>query len=354
MKIIPKIIMAGALGLGLTINGLAQTNLQFTSVSRTDEGAIQLHWASQSNHVYEIDEADSLIDTNTGSTTWNDLYDEYPSQGTNTFIGDFGNYNVTPQIPHPKNSPVRFYRILDEGQDGLASDEPTVLVSSPTNSALGFGELIITVTAFTDQPLLAGTKLYVDGQEMQMADSTTNWTDGSTNYETDNLTNQLCGRGVFLSRTLDGILFFSMGEDALVDGFWIEFGSHGQIRGFSLVWPALKRDKLQPAASPQQIIACIRAFKTMTPPIGKETHYFARIKNLAKAKKLTITKITPYYMEGIYGQTPTNDEPPKVIAPLAELEAVADFGNSNMPVRLLSPVLSSEVGRLLTEKSRSR
>jgi hypothetical protein len=32
---------------------------------------------------------------------------------------------------------------------------------------------------------------------------------------------------------------------------------------------------------------------------------------------------------------------------IAELEAVADFGNSNTTVRLLSPIISSEVSRLL-------
>ena len=63
----------------------AQNHLQFTGISATDEGAICLTWASVSNEVYEIDEADALIDTNTGSITWNLLYDNYPSQGTNTF-----------------------------------------------------------------------------------------------------------------------------------------------------------------------------------------------------------------------------------------------------------------------------
>ena len=35
---------------------------------------------------------------------------------------------------------------------------------------------------------------------------------------------------------------------------------------FYYVWPELAHDEQQPAASPEQIIACIRAFKTMTPP----------------------------------------------------------------------------------------
>jgi len=168
----------------------------------------------------------------------------------------------------------------------------------------------------------------------------------------NDLTNQLCGRGVFLSRKLDGILFWSNGtEDDDIGGFWIEFGSHGQIRAFSLVWLDLKRSELQSVASPQQIIACIRVFKTMSLPNGNETNYFERLKSLAKAKKLTITKIMPCYDgEGVYGETPPNDEPSPTIAPFAKLEAIADFGNSNVVVQLLSPIISSDVNRLLKAK----
>jgi hypothetical protein len=164
----------------------------------------------------------------------------------------------------------------------------------------------------------------------------------------NDLTNQLSGRGVFLSRQLDGILFWSSEtEGGDIDGFWIEFGSGGQVRGFSLVWPDLKRDEFQQTASLSQITACIRAYKTMLLPRGNEPNYLARVKHLAKAEKLTITKITPYYREGVYGDMAENSELPETIAPFAELEAVADFGNSNAVVRLFSPILSSEVNRLL-------
>jgi hypothetical protein len=167
----------------------------------------------------------------------------------------------------------------------------------------------------------------------------------------NNLTNQLCGRGVFLSRKLDGILFWSSGtEDEDVGGFWIEFGSHGQVRAFSLVWPDLERSELQQIASPQQIIACIRTQKIIVIPNANEETYFQRIKKLATAKKFIITKITPYYIEGRLGETPTNDSPPEIIEPIAELEAVADFGSSNAFVRLLSPIVSSEASRLLKAK----
>ncbi|MGH7953450.1 MAG: DUF6345 domain-containing protein [Limisphaerales bacterium] len=85
-----------------------------------------------------------------------------------------------------------FYRILDEGSDSLLTDEPTVGIDVLTNNTIVSGELTFTVTAATDQPGLHGTILYVDGQEMQGADSTTNYTIGSTNYETDTYSINTC------------------------------------------------------------------------------------------------------------------------------------------------------------------
>jgi len=69
MKTVQGNIMVSALVLALATNAFAQNALQFTSANATSEGAIQLHWASNSNEVYEIDYADSLIDTNTGNIT---------------------------------------------------------------------------------------------------------------------------------------------------------------------------------------------------------------------------------------------------------------------------------------------
>ena len=167
----------------------------------------------------------------------------------------------------------------------------------------------------------------------------------------DNTNNQICGRIVFLCRLIDGIGFISNGDGTWeAEGFWIQIGSHGKIRSFSVVWSDLKRERKSQTTNPEQIIACIRARKTIVIPNANEEKYFERVKTLANAKKFTITKITPYYGEGVYGDVPTNNEPSKFVAPIAELEAVADFGNSNMTVRLFSPVLKSDATRLLKDK----
>jgi hypothetical protein len=171
-----------------------QTNLQFTAVAATDEHAIRLAWASTNGELYKIQYANAFATNSDGSTAWQTLYDDYPSQGTNTFWLDTGNYNLAPSISHPKNMPMRFYRILDKGADTL-SDEPNVSVTAPTSGTAVTGELTITVAAATDQPVLSGTKLYVDGQEMRPADNFTNWNDGVTNYEVDTYSINTCEWG---------------------------------------------------------------------------------------------------------------------------------------------------------------
>ena len=154
------------------------------------------------------------------------------------------------------------------------------------------------------------------------------------------------GYGVFIPRQIDGIQVYGG-----LEGFQIQFNKQ-KVLQFCLLLPNLERDQESKVASPQQIIACIRAFKTPSPPNGDEPNYFGRIKGLAKAKKITITKITPYYGEGIYGEAPTNGELPTIVTPIAELEAVANLGNSNATVRLLSPILSTEAIRLLESKTK--
>jgi hypothetical protein len=69
---------------------------------------------------------------------------------------------------------MRFYRILDEGQDGLTNDEPTISITTPSSGITATGELEVSVSAYSDQPVVT-TKLYVDGQEMNPSYDGTNY-----------------------------------------------------------------------------------------------------------------------------------------------------------------------------------
>lgn len=151
--------------------------------------------------------------------------------------------------------------------------------------------------------------------------------------------------GVFLPRQIDEIPIY----DGL-EGFQFQCDSRGKVLGFCLLFPKLERAKQDVTATPQQIVACIHAFKTALSP-DDEPNYFPRIKNLARAQKLTITRITPFYTEGDYGEVPMDNDPPTTVAPIAQLEAIANYGTSNVVVRLLSPVLSSQANRLVSNKN---
>jgi hypothetical protein len=154
-----------------------QNNLQFTGVKATSEKAIQLYWASNTNEVYEVDYADQLAGNSDGSTAWNKLYEDYPSQGTNTFIADAGNYDITPQIPHPKSSPMRFYRIMLVEGNTIAAN-PTVSILSVTNGASLSSDVTISVAASTGD-VLTDVKLFIDGEEQWSSVGNTN--SGGTN-----------------------------------------------------------------------------------------------------------------------------------------------------------------------------
>jgi hypothetical protein len=160
----------------------------------------------------------------------------------------------------------------------------------------------------------------------------------------DPLTTGICGRGVFLARKLDGFCFFGDTGNGS-DGFSIELGSRGQIRSFSLVWPNLERFKQSPCLSPKEIVRCIREQRILVVPGDNEQTYFQRLKMLAGAKTFTVTRITPVYGEGIFGEMPpTNNVPAPFFTPFAELQAEANFGTNKSLVRLLSPLVLSEKG----------
>jgi len=170
--------------------------------------------------------------------------------------------------------------------------------------------------------------------------------------DTDQTANIFCGRGVFFPRYLDGISFFSAADDGeSAEGFSIEFGEHGKIQAFSVRWSDVKRSKIERLGSLDEMTRCIRAHKAIVLPTFKEDD-FARLRELAMATKLTVTKIIPYYGEGMFGDAPANDVPPQFITPFAELEAVAELNNTNIAVRLLCPILADDAERLLQTKSR--
>ena len=161
-------------------------------------------------------------------------------------------------------------------------------------------------------------------------------------------TNQICGRRVFLSRQLHGITFYDHHDNGWSEGLSFALSSGGKLRSFYLDWPELQRTETRQTASVQQLVALIRAHRVIV--LRNDIHedrFFQRIESLSNAKTFSITNVTPYYFDGELGRTNQNDVPPEYATPIAELDAVADFGNSNAAVRIFSFILSSDVTRAL-------
>ena len=148
--------------------------------------------------------------------------------------------------------------------------------------------------------------------------------------------------GVFLPRQLDGIPFFDETE-----GFQMMLGKDGKLRMFCLMWPKLERLENEPTATPEEIIKCIKGRKTVLVPADDGADYLAQVRDVSRARKLTITGAAPYYGEGMLGEEPRGDEPPKCIWPITIMSATADFGTNTSVVRIYAPILASDVRRLL-------
>lgn len=258
-------------------------------------------------------------------------------------------------IPKP---PHKDFFIWDDRGPHYPGPIPSIFYIRPGWATIGYGiphpdrgagtgippDAAIIQRAWSELP-----RFGVDPQQVKLKNLTTS----HCRYDETgrDVTNHLCGRGVFLSRQLDGVSFYGSADNGDAEGFWIELGSHEQVRAFILNWPELDRYKLQQTASPEQIIECFRRQKAVVAPQADEDNYFARIKCLATAEKFLITKVTPYYGEGNFGEMPTSkgtgDTPSEFITPIAELEILADFGNNKATAVVVSPILSSEVTRLL-------
>ncbi len=161
-------------------------------------------------------------------------------------------------------------------------------------------------------------------------------------------TNFVCGHGVFLARQLDGVPFFSaddQGDGA--EGFSIQFGEHGQVRFFLSAGQMFGTIKTSQLPRRQTSSIASRLIKSSCCPIWMKKIILTGSKNWRRQRSSPSQKLHLVMAKVFLCETPTNDLPCEFATPFAELEAIADFGNSNTTIRFVSPLLSSEVGRLL-------
>jgi hypothetical protein len=243
-------------------------------------------------------------------------------------------------IPQPSTNEIILWDHTREGDDPLAGwfvilPDLGLIEYSIRNHARGSSDAIPDDKTIAKRAWNCITQLGIDRTQLSQGGIQNNGCeyDGKGRLATNGYVG---GRMIAFVRKIDGVDFPENSE-----GFNIELGSHGVIRAFNLNWPNLERFDNRQIVSAEQIIRFIRENKTPILPNQDEETYFQRIKSLSHAKTFTITKVTPHYGDGIFGEVLTNNEKPKYAAPFAELEAVADFGNSNMIVHLDAPIILS-------------
>jgi len=132
------------------------------------------------------------------------------------------------------------------------------------------------------------------------------------------------GRGIMLYRQIHGIE---------ISGSWfhIEFVTDAKIPTLEMHWRNFEDARSYPVANANQLMQWVKAGMAVNPspvPIP--------IEEINRAQKLTITKVTPYYLGDPHNQ------PQEFVYPFAEIEMVAENGNSKTTFRLHCPIIETK------------
>lgn len=134
-------------------------------------------------------------------------------------------------------------------------------------------------------------------------------------------TNAVYSRGVFLSRRLDGVNIFGNG---IGGGLFIEFGNHGKVMNFTLVWRNLMPFRPCRVATPTELVNWIKQGKSTI----AEPH-----EDVRKARRATIKKITVFY-EGA-----DESQRQEYVRPFAELVIETDLPGKAARFVLHCPII---------------
>src|SRR4051812_28303154 len=156
-----KINVIALLGVLACASAYSQTTNPpvFIGTGANTAGAVGMTWQSQSNLIYRIEYATAVVNSN---TQWKTLYEDYPSQGTNTLWKDAGVDGGFNPAPHPNDADKRFYRVVVTGTN--SGVQPQVSILSPTNGSILTDYVAVNVGVTSVMSVVA-IRLFVDGQE---------------------------------------------------------------------------------------------------------------------------------------------------------------------------------------------
>ena len=142
-------------------------------------------------------------------------------------------------------------------------------------------------------------------------------------------------RTASFGRLIDGVEC-----DSMVGSCAIKFGEHDQIRGISLYWRSVQREKLYSSATADQIVQWIRTGKIALPStiyLGKGD---AAVIDWSVVKRITINDATAHYWgEFFLGDREHQPIFPSRVAPYAVLQSTVDTGKAKFDVKILCPVI---------------
>jgi hypothetical protein len=144
----------------------------------------------------------------------------------------------------------------------------------------------------------------------------------------DLITEETIMRGAMYSRQIDGIRINGPGGRG---GLCIDFGDQAKVAKLDLNWRNLHAYQRYRVVSSKQIIRLIKAGKTKLPEQDVD------LAALSRAKKLTVTKLTPYYWGEGGGAAQ------EFTYPFAQLAITADLGGTNkMTFDLFCPIIDAD------------
>ena len=132
-------------------------------------------------------------------------------------------------------------------------------------------------------------------------------------------------RGIYFVRSINGADFIGTGGRG---GCMIEFGHDAKISRITTSWRQLNKYKHYSVATPDVLLKRIEGGNAVyTSSSGNEI-------NWASVKEITINRVRPQYFGQVYSEVQ------KIVYPLAQIDAVADFGYTNQSFQLYCPILS--------------
>jgi len=120
-------------------------------------------------------------------------------------------------------------------------------------------------------------------------------------------------RGVYFIRRIDGVDFIGLGVQG---GVFFNFGNNAQLIDLKIVWKGLEPSQLHKTLDQHEFVKMFAEGRgKWNPPLA----------NLNDIKKITITRVAPYY-RGVDG----DDDEATLIKPFAFLTTIIDYGNTHV------------------------